>query len=98
MNHPTFLEWNCRGFKVNFNELSLLIQKHCPVALCLQETHLKETNKINIKNYVMYNYYAQTNRASGGSSIAINNSSSSCNSSFSSQNNYSLLCLYPSKL
>ena len=51
MNHPTFLQWNCRGFKVNFNELSLLIQKYCPEALCLQETHLKETDKINIKKY-----------------------------------------------
>ena len=73
MNHPTFFQWNCRGFKVNFNELSLLIQNYCPEALCLQETHLKETDKINIKNYITYNCYAQTDRASGGSSIAINN-------------------------
>ena len=40
--------------------------------MCLQETHLKETDKINIKNYIMYNCYAQTDRASGASSIAIN--------------------------
>ena len=73
MNHPTILQWNCRGFKVNFNELSLLIQNHCPVALCLQETHSKETDKINLKNYVTYNCYAKTDRASGGSFIAINN-------------------------
>ena len=49
MNHPTFLQWNCRGFKVNFNELSLLIQNHCPVAL--KETQLKVTDKVKIKNY-----------------------------------------------
>ena len=73
MNHPTYLQWNCRGFKVNCNELSLLIQNYCPEALCLQETNFKETDKINIKNYIMYNCYAQTDRTSGGSSIAINN-------------------------
>ena len=49
MNHPTFLQWNCRGFKVNFNELSLLIQNYCPEALCLQETNFKETDKKTLK-------------------------------------------------
>ena len=73
MNHPTFIQWNCRGFRVNFNELSLLIQNHGPVAICLQETHLKETDKVNVKNYTMYNHYAQGDRASGGSSIAVHN-------------------------
>ena len=29
--------------------------------------------KINIKKYIMYNCYTQTDRVSGGSSIAINN-------------------------
>ena len=46
---------------------------NCPVAICLQETHLKETDKFPIKNYTMYNNYAQTERESGGSSIAISN-------------------------
>ena len=49
MNRPTYIQWNCRGFKVNFNELSLLIQNHNPVALCLQETHLKDTDNTSIK-------------------------------------------------
>jgi exonuclease III len=49
MNHQTFIQWNCRGFRVNFNELSLLIQNHNPVALCLQETHLKDTDNTSIK-------------------------------------------------
>ena len=51
MNRPAFLQWNCREFKVNFNELYLLIQNLCPVALCLQETQLKEMDKININTY-----------------------------------------------
>ena len=41
MNRPTLLKWNYRGFKINFNEPSLLIQNHWLVALCLQGTHLK---------------------------------------------------------
>ena len=75
MNHQTFIQWNCRGLKVNFNELSLLTKNHCPVAICLQETHLKETDKFTIKNYTryMYNNCAQTERAFSGSSIAISN-------------------------
>ena len=36
--------------KVHLNELSILIQNQCPVALSLQETV-----KICIKNYIMYN-------------------------------------------
>ena len=97
MNHPIY------------NELYLLIQNQCPVALCLQETHLKEIDKINI-NYVMYNSNAQTDIVSGSSPIAFNNRyfyseikfknkySSSCNSSFSSQNHCLLLYLYSSKV
>ena len=73
MHNSKFIQWNCRGFRVNFNELSLLIQNHNPVAICLQETHLKNTDKINIKNFTMYNHYAQGDRASGGSSIAVQN-------------------------
>ena len=73
MNQSTFIQWNCRGFKVIYNELSLLTKIHCPVAKCFQETHLKETDKFTIKNVNMYKNYAQTERTSGGSSIAISN-------------------------
>ena len=73
MNNSNFIQWNCRGLRVNFNELSLLIQNHNPVAICLQETHLKDTDKISIKNHTMYNHYAQGERASGGLSIAVHN-------------------------
>jgi exonuclease III len=52
MNHPKFIQWNCRGFRVNFNELSLLIQNHNPGALCLQETHLKDTDNTSIKKKI----------------------------------------------
>ena len=54
------IQWNCRGFKASFNELSLLDQSFSPIAFCLQETHLKksEENKIKFKGYTMYNAVA----------------------------------------
>ena len=38
-----------------------------------EKKNLKESNKFTTKNYTMYNKYAQTEKASGGSSIAISN-------------------------
>jgi exonuclease III len=70
MGHSTLIQCNCRGFRVNFNELSLLIQNHNPVAICLQETHLKDTEKINIKKKLYYVQPLRSRRlSSGGSSI-----------------------------
>ena len=68
----TIIQWNCRGLKINFLELTLLVQLYNPIAICLQETHLKETDKINLKGYTMYNTYGNTGeRASGGSTIFV---------------------------
>jgi len=41
------IQWNCRGLKVNFIEITLLVQAFLPVAFCLQETHLKRSDNIN---------------------------------------------------
>ena len=66
------VQWNCRGFKVNFLEITLLVQSLLPVAFCLQETHLKESDKISLKNYSVYSTYVKDNeRAAGGSTILI---------------------------
>ena len=73
--HPSkIIQWNCRGFKINFNEISLLIQKFNPVAFCLQETHLKQSDNITLKHYSLYNCYDPSNdKAKGGSSICVRN-------------------------
>ena len=69
------IQWNCRGLKANFNELLLLLTGLCPSIICLQETFLKPNDNLNIRGYTMYNHIHQTcDRASGGSSIVINNS------------------------
>ena len=71
----TLIQWNCRGLKHNFNELKLLISTHNPIAICLQETYLKDTDKINFKNYTLYNKFAKVEhgKAAGGVSIMIRN-------------------------
>ena len=35
------IQWNSRGLKINFIEITLLVQAFLPVAFC-QETHLKK--------------------------------------------------------
>ena len=61
------IQWNCRGFNANFEELSLLVQSFHPIAFCLQETYLKEKDNINFKDYTPYSTYSKPeDRASGG--------------------------------
>ena len=67
--------WNCRGLKANFNELLLLLTGLCPSIICLQETFLKPGDNLDIRGYTLYNHIHQAgDRASGGSSIILNNS------------------------
>ena len=69
------IQWNCRCLKANFNELFLLHTGPCPSIICLQETFLKPSDNLNIRRYALYNHIHQAgDRASGGSSIIINNS------------------------
>ncbi len=69
------IQWNCRGLKSNFAELSLLVQEHKPAALCLQETFLKQNDTISIKHHTIFNkIYSEGDKAQGGVSIIVNNS------------------------
>ena len=70
----SIIQWNCRGLKVNFIEITLLVQAFLPVAFCLQETHLKKSDNINLKNYSVYSTYVdEDERAAGGSTILVRN-------------------------
>ena len=69
----TVLQWNCRGFQANFNELQILKQDFNPVAYCLQETYLKETTNIDFRQYNTYHKSVDAQRASGGSAILVKN-------------------------
>ena len=66
----TLLQWNCRGFRANFNELQLLTQEYNPRAICLQETLLQDTDSIDFRGYNLLNTYSG-NGPHGGSSILI---------------------------
>ena len=73
MNH-TIIQWNCRGLKSNYNDLLVLLSKHSPGVVCLQETMLPENDNLTLKNYSLYNYICTSNlRTSGGSTIAVAN-------------------------
>ena len=60
------IQWNCHGLRPNFDELSILIVKHNPLAVCLQETFPKDTDNITRK------CQETENRPSGGVSILVN--------------------------
>ena len=66
------IQWNCRGLRPNFDELSLLIQNHNPIAVCLQETFLKDTDNISMRGFNLYHKFYDAERASGGVSILVN--------------------------
>ena len=71
----SIIQWNCRGLKPKFEEISLLITSQKPSIFCLQETFLKPEDKLTFKGFTSYNYiHTDCQRASGGSTILIKNS------------------------
>ena len=72
MDKKSIIQWNCRGLKANYNEILILTTLLSPTVFCLQETFLKTTDKVNFKNYSLYNHIATENqKASGGSSVLV---------------------------
>ena len=50
------IQWNCRGLKPNYNEVSLLISEYNPSVFCFQETFLKPDDNISLRGFNIYNY------------------------------------------
>ena len=72
-NH--ILQWNCRSVKANFEELNLSINENKPVAVCLQETFLKDSDRLTLKCHSCYFQNCTDNdKASGGVAVIVNNS------------------------
>ena len=46
----TIIQWNCRGLRVIYDELQLLLKDCAPAVVCLQETYLKEPNHVTFRN------------------------------------------------
>lgn len=63
----TIIHWNINGINNHYTKLQMLTT-HCqPNYICLQETHLKPEQALNIKHYKIYRKNRQnTNHASGG--------------------------------
>ena len=71
----SILQWNCRSVKANFEELNLLINERKPVAICLQETFLKDSDRFTLKYHSCYFRHCSDNdKASGGVAVIVNNS------------------------
>ena len=69
------LQWNCRGFSANFEEISVLIDKYKPVALCLQEAFLSNTSRVSCKHHSIYqSNFNGCDRARGGVAVVVSDS------------------------
>lgn len=68
------IQWNLNWFYKKYNELQLIIQKHNPKILCLQETNFNDNSIGNVPAYTGY-HKNRTNalRSSGGVAIYISN-------------------------
>ena len=71
----SLIQWNYRGLRHNCNELKLLLSSHSPIAGCLQETSIKNTNSIKVKHCTLYDPHTTiaNGKPSGGVSILIKN-------------------------
>ena len=69
------IQWNCRGLKPKFDEISIILEQHKPSIFCLQETFLKPNDNVTLKGFNIYNYiHSDCQRPSGGSSIFVKSS------------------------
>src|SRR6056300_464128 len=72
VQQPNILQWNCRGLRSSREDIELLLNQHSPVALCLQETKLKDGNNQTFRHH--NTYYNNTDSGNGGVAIIIKNS------------------------
>ena len=72
MDNTTFIQWNCRGLRSNYEEISLLLQHHDPIAISLQETY---NDTLTFKGYTHYSHPPTTTngKPTGGASIIVKN-------------------------
>ena len=63
-NDHNIIQWNCRGLRINYDEIGILIAKYSPAVICLQETRLTPDLSPTFKNYVCY-YESKINASHG---------------------------------
>jgi ribonuclease HI len=70
------INWNCRGFRRNLDEIKNLIRDYDPMALCLQETYTGPGKTIDFRQYSSYHCHAISTdgRSIGGVTLMIKKS------------------------
>ena len=56
------IQWNCHGYKANYDKLLLLIVELNPTIICLQETLKKHSDKLNIRTFEQYDHIHEYNK------------------------------------
>ena len=76
MTENHIINWNCRGFRQNIDEIKMMLRDYDPMALCCQETYLKASNTIEFRKYLSYHIHSEAvdGRASGGVSVLVKKS------------------------
>ena len=74
----SILQWNCRGFRTSTADLQTVVNKHNPVAICLQETKLSPETHCTIKGYSVFRKDLHSESvAHGGVILAVHHSTPS---------------------
>ena len=72
------IQWNCRGLKPNYNEVSLLISEYNPSVFCFQETFLKPDDTISLRGFNIYNFDLQTELQATAVSVTLDREITVC--------------------
>lgn len=68
------LQWNINGFTPQFEYLQLLMNRHNPAIVCLQETNFKDDYVAPLRGYTHYNKNRENYlHASGGVTTYVKN-------------------------
>jgi len=68
------VQWNCRGFRANLDEIELLIKQFEPVALCLQELQVSDACVFSNSQYTLISKSPEIpsgHRPHGGAGVLI---------------------------
>lgn len=76
MGKATIMQWNCRGFYANLEEIKSLMALKDPLVLCLQETYLKPSDSCSLRDFACKSTFstASDGRPIGGSSVFVRHS------------------------
>ena len=73
-NHDSIIQWNARGINIKYDELRFIISQKTPIAVCIQETHLKPTDEFAFSGYKCFRkdrFQPNQARAQGGVMILV---------------------------